>query len=997
MSNKQPSVTPAVDPSIQPSITGRLPEPFGLLIDRDKPLSFTFEGKTITAFEGDSIASALLADQQWLMSRSFKYHRPRGPLTLAGQDANTMVQLPSAPNTLADKQPAQDGQQVRGQNYVGSLNRDWQAYTGLLSRFLPVGFYYKTFFRPRGVWELWAKFFRRQAGLGVIDQSFQPEYFDKQYKFADVTVIGAGPAGLSAALAAAQAGVEVMLIDENPALGGSLNYARFAPDDAAVQQLREQLLSQVAAADNIEVMTEATVNSWHPDNWMAVVSGKRLYKLRSKQVIVAAGSLEQQAIFRGNDIPGVVMSSAAQRLMRLYAVKPAERAVVLTGNDEGYASALELVDAGVEVAAVVDMREAPQPTELTAAVVQAGIAVHHNSTVYEAFMHKQHKRLSAVEIRNIESQGVCGSPSELIECGLLSMAVGYMPTYQLVCQAGGQLSYADESCLFSLSNYPENFHLAGSVNGAWSLDAVTRDGQRAGTLAAACVVQPAPEPSGPVQVLAEREVVLDPLAATINFAWPMFPHPKGKEFVDFDEDLQIKDIINATLDGYEHIQLVKRYSTCGMGPSQGRHSALATARLVADATNRSVAETGVTTARPPFAAELLAHNAGRSFYPARRSNMHYRHIEAGAQMMQAGAWYRPAYYGDPANSQQTICDEVTNVRNNVGLVDVSTLGGLEVRGTQAAEFLNRFYTFTFTKQPVGRARYALLTNEAGVVIDDGVACRFHYDHFYVTATTGGVERVFQSMLKWNALWQLDVDIANVTTAWCGVNLAGPKSRDVLCKLCDSNELLAENFPYMGVKEVTVAGIAARVIRVGFVGELGFEIHVPQSQGEALWDALIEAGQEHGIKPFGVEAQRILRLEKGHIIIGQDTDAMSNPLEVQMGWAIARKKPFFVGARSIRDIAEYPQSRVLVGFTSKAKGKQIPKESHLVLDGKQMVGRVTSCSYSPTLKMAIGLAYVPISMAEPATQITIKVDGGKKITVTVVSLPFYDPANARQEL
>ncbi len=434
-----------------------------------------------------------------------------------------------------------------------------------------------------------------------------------------------------------------------------------------------------------------------------------------------------------------------------------------------------------------------------------------------------------------------------------------------------------------------------------------------------------------------------------------------------------------------------------MGPSQGRHSALAAARLVAAATNRTVAQTGVTTARPPFSPEHLGHSAGRSFYPARRSNMHYRHLEAGAQMLQAGAWYRPAFYGSADNSQNCINEEVNNVRNNVGLVDVSTLGGIEVRGPDAGEFLNRFYTFGFVKQPIGKARYALLTNEGGVVIDDGVACRFSDDHYYVTATTGGVDRVYQNMLKWNTQWRLDTDIANVTSAYCGVNIAGPQAREVLAKLCTDVDLSAESFPYMGVREGTVAGIAARLIRVGFVGELGYEIHVPQHCGEALWDAIIDAGQEQGIKPFGIEAQRVLRLEKGHIIIGQDTDAMSNPMEVQMGWAVSRKKPFFVGGRTISELKKKPQMRNLVGFVINDPRVPIPKESHLVLDGEQMTGRVTSCNYSPTLQKPIGLAYVSPESAQAGSNIIIKSTGGVRITAEVVKLPFYDPDTLRQEL
>ena len=993
----------------------RLPAPYGIRIDRSQAISFSFEGKKISALKGDSIASALLANRQSMISRSFKYHRPRGLLTMAGQDANTLVQLPALPNTLADVKEVEQGLTVKAQNYTGWFNFDLQAFTGIFSRFLPVGFYYRAFFKPKGIWEYWAKFIRKQAGLGVIDQSFEPGYFDKQYKFADVVVVGGGPAGMSAALSAANAGAEVLLIDENPELGGSLNYARFNVDPQIATKQRDSLINQITEHKNIEVMTSATCNSWHPDNWLAVVSARRLYKLRAKQLVIASGSLEQQSVFRGNDIPGVMMSSAAQRLLHLYAVKPGKNAVVLTGNDEGYACALDLLDAGVNVVAVVDLREHSGQTEMARMVKSEGVQVLANSAVYEAKIDSRTKRLNSIDVREITAQGQCADKVIKLNCDLCCMSVGYMPTYQLVCQAGGQLSYEDSSGLFQLSNYPDNMHLAGSVNTKWQLGIVLKEGERVGRKAAKMALQKDQNKDEGLenieselqseQVNDLEEDLVDPIVSTINHPWPMFAHPKGKEFVDYDEDLQLSDIVNATRDGYEHIQLVKRYSTCGMGPSQGRHSALAAARLVAKATNKTVAETGVTTARPPFAAEQLAHNAGRSFYPARRTSMHYRHLELGAEMLQAGAWYRPAFYRafNKESAQCVIDREVLAVRNNVGIVDVSTLGGIEVRGTQAAEFLNRFYTFTFAKQPIGKARYALLTNEAGVVIDDGVACRLHFDHFYVTATTGGVDRVYQSMLKWNVQWGLDVDIANATTARCGINIAGPKARQVLNHVCHDIDLGSEAFPYMGVREGHVAGIPAILIRVGFVGELGYEIHVPQQYGEALWDALMQAGKEDGIQPFGIEAQRVLRLEKGHVIIGQDTDAMSTPAELQMNWAIARKKPFFVGGRTLQELDKMPQSRVLVGFTMPAhpryssRTRMQPKESHLVIENGKMVGRVTSCNYSPSLDQIIGLAYVPLSSAEAGSEIIIKVDKGMHVRATVVALPFYDPQGGRQEL
>ncbi len=967
----------------------RLPPPYGLLLNRDNDITFSFENRDYTGFNGDTIASALAANDQWMISRSFKYHRPRGVLTMAGQDANTLVQLPSDPNILADCENITEGQIVMAQNYSGKFEKDRGAWIAPFAKFLPVGFYYKSFFKPKGIWEKWAPMIRKRTGLGVIDPDFQPEYYDKQYKFYDVVVVGGGPAGMAAALQAAQSGAEVLLADENPILGGSLNYARIDVRSEYAENIRKKMIGDIEAHNNIDVMVNAICNGWFADNWLPIIKGRRLYKVRAKEIIMCVGSLEQQAVFHNNDLPGIMMSSAAQRLIHLYGVRPGKAAVVLTGNTEGYALALDLLDVGIDVKAVIELRESvPQDNDIVKEVMARGVPVKPGHAVFEARKSKNKQHLAAVEIRKIMEEGVCAGSGEIIECDLLCMAVGYTPTYQLICQAGGQLSYDDATAMFTLTNMPKSFQIAGSVNGAWNLDSVFAEARRAAIIACNALgkkAQTVPDP------------IIDHADISPNFRWPIFPHPKGKEFVDFDEDLQVADIINATRDGYEHIQLVKRYSTCGMGPSQGRHSALATARLVAKATNKTVAQTGVTTARPPFAPERLGHNAGRSFYPAQRSSMHYRHLEAGAQMLQAGAWYRPAYYGPKGSKSESVHAEVLNVRNNVGIVDVSTLGGIEVRGPDAGEFLNRFYTFAFTRQPVGRARYALLTNEAGVIIDDGVACRISQDHYYVTATTGGVSRVFQNMLQWNAQWNLDVDFANVTTAWCGINIAGPNARIVLQKLCHDIDLSAEAFPYMGVREAMVADIPARLIRVGFVGELGFEIHVPQHCGEALWDTLLAAGKDQGIRPFGIEAQRVMRLEKGHIIISQDTDAMSTPMEVQMGWAVSRKKPFFVGGRTLAELEKNPLSRALVGFVANDIEAPIPLECHLVLDGEKMTGRVTSCEMSPTLNKPIGLAYVVPEKAEVGSQIDIRSTGGLLVTAEVVDLPFYDPENQRQEL
>ncbi|MNB92681.1 2Fe-2S iron-sulfur cluster-binding protein [Pseudomonas sp. BF-B-30] len=963
----------------------RLPAPMGLLIDRNQPLNFSFDGKPYQGFEGDSIASALLANGRFLLSRSFKYHRPRGPLTMAGQDANTLVQLPSEPNVLADTYSLESGIEVTGQNFNGSLDNDKDAYLGKFSKFMPVGFYYRSFYKPKGMWKVWEPIIRKKAGLGVLDLKFQPEYYDKAYLFADLAVIGAGPAGLQAALTAANSGAKVLLIEQQQVLGGSLTYARFDLEGSRAETLRHELVNAVEGHANIHVLKEATCNAWFTDNYLPVIQGKRMYKVRATQCLIASGSFDQPVIFRNNDLPGVMLTSAAQRLMKLYAVKPGNRAVVLTGNDDGYLAALDLHEQGVEVSALVDMRTNPADRALLLALEKRGITCHLGSTVFEALHEKGMRHVSGADIRKITGQGQVANSGFILDCDLLCMSGGYMPVYQLLCQAGGKLAYDDQLAEFTLSGLPKNLGVTGSANGFHALDNVLADAtHRAAEIVVALNLQLTAKP---LPLRAEAQV---------NFPWPIFPHPKGKDFVDFDEDLQVRDIISATKIGYRDIQLVKRYSTVGMGPSQGRHSALPTARLVASSTQRSVSETGVTTARPPFEAEKLAHVAGRAFDPYRQTPMHRRHLDAGAKMMPAGIWQRPAYYGKANERDKCMQAEALHVRNKVGIIDVSTLGGLDVRGPDAAELLNRMYTFTFLKQPVGRSRYALMTNEHGVVIDDGVCARFAENHFYVTATTSGVDRIYQQMLKWNAQWRLNVDIANVTAAISAVNVAGPDSRKVLEKVCTDLDLSAEGFPYLGVHQGTVAGIKARLMRVGFVGELGYEIHVPARHALKLWDALMEAGKSFDIRPFGVETQRLLRLEKGHVIISQDTDGMTHPAEIDMGWAVSRNKPFFVGRRSVDILEAQPQKRKLVGFTL-PKSSPLPLEGHLVLNGPDISGNVSSCEYSQSLGQIIGLAYAGFNQSSPGQQIPIRVENGVIVHATVVKLPFFDPENKRQEL
>lgn len=967
----------------------RLAAPYGRLIDRSKPLVFEFEGRRIEGFAGDTIASALCANDQWMISRSFKYHRPRGVLTMAGQDANTLVQLPEEPNCLADKYPARNGLKVKAQNYFGSFDSDMARVVELAHRFLPVGFYYKTFHEKKKSWKFWEPIVRAMTGLGAIDPKadFHHSYYDKKYLFADVAVIGGGPAGLAAAKAAADAGAEVILIEENEALGGSLGYARFDAEGKRGASVRDDLIKGVEGRANLSVMTGAICSGYFADHWLPVIKGNRFYKVRAKSVVVATGSLEQPAVFRNNDLPGVMMASAAQRLIHLYAVRPGRKAVILAANDDAYGAALDLLDAGVEVVAIADLRQSLPQSPLIAAAKARGIAIHVGHGISEA-LYASKTHISGAVLAPVAGEGRFAPGGQNIACDLILMSVGFSPAGQLLHHAGAKFGYCADSHMFFPAELPAKVHAAGSVNNAYDLDAVLADGRRAGALAAKDAgLAVADIPAAP----SERGNV------GRTHPWPIFPHERGFDFVDFDEDLKYHDLINGIADGYDNVELLKRYSTVGMGPSQGRHSAVTSVRIVSRETGADIAKMNVTTQRPPYTPEKFGHLAGRVFDPERRTAMHHRHLELGAQMMPAGIWWRPAYYGAKSEREKAIQAEVKAVRENVGLIDVSTLGGLDVRGPDAAEFLNRMYTFAYGKQPIGRSRYVLMTDNAGVITDDGVACRFHDEHFYVTATTSGVDGVYRQMLFWNAQWRLDVDVANVTAAYAGINIAGPRSRAVLQKVCSDIDLSPEGFPYMGVRLGTVAGIPARLMRVGFVGELGYEIHVPASYGEALWDALMEAGRAEGIRPFGVEAQRVLRLEKGHIIVSQDTDGLTNIWEADMAWAIAKSKPFFIGGRSSEIMAKSKLARKLVGFTLASASDPCPEECHLVLRGEEIVGRVTSAVHSPSLGKVVGLAYVHGDDAAPGSKIEIKIGGGQRIAGIVTKYPFYDPDNKRQEM
>ena len=972
----------------------RLAAPRGICLDRTQTVSFHFDGRRYKGHKGDTIASALAANGVRLISRSFKYHRPRGIMTMAGHDGNVLVQVDDEPNVRADSRQVTEGMNVSAQNVFGSLENDFGRIIELFRRFLPVGFYYKAFYRPRGVWRYWEPLIRHMAGLGKVYQDSLPEYPDKQYRFTDVTVIGGGPAGMSAALAAAELGAEVLLVDENSILGGSLNYSRFTEDRSGIVEVAASLTGRVLQHPGIEVLAGSQCTGRFADNWLSVTNQRRLLKLRSGAVVMATGSYEQPAVFRNNDLPGVMLGSAAQRLIHLYAVKPGHKAVVLTCNDDGYGVALDLLEAGIDVGAVIELRETIPETGLAGAVLAGNVEVLSGSMIREAIPDSGKCSVKGVTTAAIDTGGKKTGVIRQLNCDLVCMSVGYSPAAQLLCQSGGRLVLDEQAAALRLSepSWDEKVVAAGSLNSISDPDEVMADGRYAGRRAARMAGLDGGAESEPPS---QRETANGD-AIPQNHPWPIFTHPKGKEFVDFDEDLQVGDIRQAVAEGYDDLELVKRYSTAVMGPSQGRQSALNNLRIALDAAQQPAAGATLTTQRPPVYPETLQSLAGRSFQPLRRTPVHHRHLELGAQMMTAGTWLRPAYYGGQATPGQYIEREALAVRNNVGMIDASTLGKLEIRGPDAADFMNRMYTFIYSRQPINRSRYVLMTDETGAIIDDGVACRLDTDHFYVTATTGGADNVYRRMLHWNARWRLDVDIANVTGAYAAISLAGPNSRRVMEAVGVDIDLSARGFAYMEVRTGHVAGIPARLLRVGFVGELGYEIHVPSGYGEALWDALTEAGKSFDLLPFGVEAQRLLRLEKGHIIIGQDTDGLTWPDEANMAWAVAGKKPFFIGKTGVDILKRQGVTRRLVGFTLPSHGP-LPEECNLTLQNDNIAGRVTSVARSKILNKIIGLAYVLPEQDVEGTAFAIKLSDGRRLNAEVAATPFYDPDNKRQEI
>jgi len=981
----------------------RLAPQAGEWIDRTRPIDFKFEGRSYTGFAGDVLASALWANGVRFTGRSFKYHRPRGIYSLANHDANFLVATKTRTNLRGDTLPLVDGLDVRAVNTWGGLAKDRLNVTERFAKLLPVGFYYKGFHTPRRLFPFYEKQMRQVAGLGKLDPQWISRSTPKDYAFCDLLVIGAGPAGLSAALAAADQGADVLVVDETATAGGSLNW-QWTGDPRHGDTL-ESLVQRAELHERIRLRLSTQAAGCYTDHWVALVDHRRLTKLRARALLVASGCVEQPAVFQNNDLPGVLLGSAAQRLIHQYAIRPFGQAVVLAGNLDGYRVAMDLLQCGVDVRAIVDL-STERKGDLIVAAEELGIRVLRGYGVYEARPARDKKGLVGVVAGPLDAQGrLETSQTETIACDGLAVSVGWAPTSDLLYQAGTRFGYDHSLEQLIPTSVPAGVFVAGRVRGVFDLEDQLEDGKHAGLRASKQLgfASAGSDDAGPLVDVAGVDVAgvdvagVDVAAEPHSHPYPIFAHRGKKNFVDFDEDLHLADFKNAHQEGYDNVELLKRYSTVGMGPSQGKLSNQNAVRILARLNEATIDQTGTTTSRPFHHPVSMEHLAGRRFHPERRTPMHRWHAEHGAQFTRVGGgWLRPEYYDhEGLNAADCILGEAKHVRSAVGLMDLGTLGKIHVSGPDSVELLNRVYTGSFTKQVTGTLRYGLACDESGVVIEDGIVARWADDRFYLSATSSGSAAFFRELQRWALLWQLDVTLINLTGQYTAMNVAGPKSRQVMASVCDA-DLSSEACPFSSARQAIIAGHRAMIMRVGFVGEVSYEIHLPASQGMSVWSRLMEAGKSSGIRPFGVECQRLLRLEKGHLIVGQDTDALTTPLHLGMDRLPRGKKKFFVGKRSLQITQHQTLDRLLVGicFDPNDQGP-LPDECCLVIHHDEIAGRVTSIARRTTLGHAIGLAFVAPELAQPGTRLSIRTSSGAMASCQVAETPFYDPDNERQ--
>ncbi|WP_170437936.1 sarcosine oxidase subunit alpha family protein [Ruegeria arenilitoris] len=996
----------------------------GRLIDRSKPVTFSFNGTAMQGYQGDTLASALLANDQMMVGRSFKYHRPRGVVASGAEEPNALVGLGQGnrfePNQRATTTELFNGLTAISQNHWPSLEYDIGAVNTALARFLPAGFYYKTFIHPKPFWKhVYEPFIRQSAGLGKAPDkdSRDADTYEHFYAFTDVLVIGGGVAGLQAAKAAAQSGAKVMLIEQTAYWGGRAPVDGGTVNDEPVDKFVEQLVSELETMGNVTMRSRCMGAGVYDHGYVLGYERlndhkpgtqgprHRLWRIRAKQVVTATGAIERPLSFAGNDVPGVMLASAMRDYVVNWGVTPGERVIVATNNDDAYRTAIILKQAGVDVLRVVDARPLAGP--LADEARSLGIRVDPGKAIAKV---KGGKRVKKVAICNQE--GIGGAREE-VECDAVAMSGGWSPVVHMWSHCGGKLIWDEANAHFRpdpdrppLGADGAGFVVvAGSASGPLALGEVLADAHAAGKAAAkAAGFKPknTKAPRGEAETEAPMQAVwLMPAKAEVQL--------RMKSWLDFQNDVKVSDVQLAAREGYESVEHTKRYTTLGMATDQGKLSNINGLAILADALESEIPKVGTTTFRPPYTPISMGAIAGEArgevFQPIRRTPMHDWHDRNGADWEPVGHWRRPYAYvraGEPVHD--AVNREVKNTRENLGLLDASTLGKLIVKGPDAGKFLDMMYTNMMSTLKVGKCRYGLMCSENGFLIDDGVVARIDEDTWLCHTTTGGAERIHAHMEEWlqTEWWDWKVYVANVTEQYAQVAVVGPNARKVLEKL-GGMDVSREALPFMEWRDGQIGGFDCRAYRISFSGELSYEIAVPASQGQAFWDALMEAGKEFGVMPYGTECLHILRAEKGFIMIGDETDGTVIPQDLGLHWAISKKKEDFLGKRAQeRSHMTDPDRWKLVGLET-VDGSVLPDGAYAVGEGvnangqRNVIGRVTSTYYSANLGRGIAMGLVKNGPNRMGDVIEFPGTDDKIYKAKIVDPVFYDKDGEKQNV